>query len=366
MVSDIDNANQNIRQVNGTCDMSNALEDSLLKTETHELTESKSSILEPQSSFLEPKSSFLEPQSSFLELQSSFLEPKSSLLEPKSSLLEPKSSLLDTQTSVLEQELSLSSQHPALSKYRDLQKIGSGSQGTMLRGRDENGEWVAIKVFDIQTTDSFKSMELFEREIITLKNLHISGIPKYIDTIKSSHCIYLIEEYIQAPSMEKRITDGQKYTFDQIVKILLNAAKILKYLGDLIPPVIHRDINPSNLLVDDNENVYLVDFGVVAGKPDPSVVLTYAGTAGYTAPEVIYGKATLASDVFSLGMSILYLITHVSPCQMLNQDMEIELERYIPSNIPDWFVRMLKNMIAHKISQRLKNGDEIIRCIEVG
>ncbi len=261
-------------------------------------------------------------------------------------------------------EPSLSEKHPALSKYRDLQKIGAGSQGTMLRGLDENDQWIAIKVFDIHTTDSLKSIELFEREIETIKNLHIKGVPKYIDTIKDNRYIYLVEEYIQAKSLEKRLKEGERYAFNQILKILVNAALILKELEDLVPPVIHRDIKPGNLLIDDEENVYLVDFGVVADKVQTSFAMTFAGTIGYVAPEQLYGKVTPASDIFSLGMSILNLITNVSPCEMMNEDMELRIDRYLPPNIPPWFVQLLKKMVESNVSQRLKTGEQVLNYIE--
>ena len=264
----------------------------------------------------------------------------------------------------MQSEPSLSEKHPALSKYRDLQKIGAGAQGTMLRGLDEDGQWIAIKVFDIQTTDSLKSIELFEREIETIKNLHIKGVPKYIDTIKDNRYIYLIEEYIQAKSLENRLKEGERYAFDQILKILIHAALILKDLEDLVPPVIHRDIKPGNILIDDEENVYLVDFGVVADKVQASFAMTFAGTVGYVAPEQLYGKVTPAADIFSLGMTILNLVTNVSPCDMMNENMELRVDRYMPPNIPTWFVRLLKQMVEPNVSQRLKTGKQILDYIE--
>lgn len=264
----------------------------------------------------------------------------------------------------MQSEPSLSEKHPALSKYRNLQKIGAGSQGTMLRGLDEDDQWIAIKVFDIQTTDSLKSIELFEREIETIKNLHIKGVPKYIDTIKDNRYIYLIEEYIQAKSLEYRLKEGERYAFDQILKILIHAALILKDLEALVPPVIHRDIKPGNILIDDEENVYLVDFGVVADKVQASFAMTFAGTVGYVAPEQLYGKVTPAADIFSLGMTILNLVTNVSPCDMMNENMELRIDRYMPPNIPAWFVRLLRKMVEPNVSQRLKTGEQVLDYIE--
>lgn len=257
----------------------------------------------------------------------------------------------------------LEKQHPALSRFHKLERIGSGAQGTMLRAIQEDATPVAIKVFDFQSIDDLKSLELFEREISTLRSLHIKGVPRYMDTIKSDRYIYLVETYIEAPSLETRIQRGDRYTFDQILTITCNAAQILKELNDFVPPVIHRDIKPGNILVDDALQVYLVDFGVTASPKPSSLAMTFAGTAGYLAPELLFNKITPAADVYSLGMTLIHLITHTSPCDMMTDDMTIDFKRFIPSNVPQWFVELLKKMTCPQVGKRLKTGQEIIAFI---
>lgn len=254
----------------------------------------------------------------------------------------------------------LSTIHTALAKYTDLQTIGAGGQGTMLRAIAPDGTQVAIKVFDIQKTDSLKSLELFEREIDTLKHINVHGVPKFIEDIRTDRYLYLVEDYIAAPSLEKRMQNGERFTFQQILTLLENAAKILDELDNLVPPVIHRDIKPANLLVDDDFNVTLVDFGVVAAKVQESFAMTFAGTAGYLAPEQLYGKATPASDVFSLGVTIAHLVTQKAPCDMSMDGMKLNIDRYIPANIPKWFTVVLNKMIDPDPTNRLQSGKQVI------
>lgn len=256
----------------------------------------------------------------------------------------------------------LSAEHPALAKYADLQTIGAGGQGTMLRATAPDGAKVAIKVFDIQKTDGLKSLELFEREIDTLKNINIKGVPHFIEDIRADRYLYLIEEYIDAPSLEKRMKTGPRFTFAQIETILKNTAKILQDLSELVPPVIHRDIKPANLLVDKNLNVTLVDFGVVAAQSQETFSMTFAGTAGYLAPEQLYGKASPASDVYSLGITIVHLITGIAPCDMSIDGISLDIDKYIPRNIPQSFTHIIKKMINPKVSERLQSGKEVLEC----
>ena len=260
--------------------------------------------------------------------------------------------------------LNLSALHPALSNYTDLQKIGAGSQGTMLRAVAHDGTKVAIKVFDIQKTDGLKSLELFEREIDTLKNINVPGVPKFIEDIRTMQYLYLIEEYIDAPSLEKRMQNGQRFRLNEIIQILSNAAKILDELYAYIPPIVHRDIKPANLLIDDALNVWLVDFGVVASKAPESLAMTFAGTAGYLAPEQLYGRATPASDIFSLGVTIAHLVTQKAPCDMTMDGVKLDINKYIPSNVPAWFIHILNKMIASDPADRFQNARQILGQIE--
>ena len=142
-----------------------------------------------------------------------------------------------------------------LQHYHHLQKIGHGAQGTMLKALDDTDHPVAIKVFDFGTVREWKDVELFKREIDVLKNLNIDGVPRYIETIKTDKVIYLVEEYIDAQSIEKQMKNGRNFTVDECTTILERTAKILTKLGAHTPPIVHRDIKPANLLVDNDLNV---------------------------------------------------------------------------------------------------------------
>ena len=258
----------------------------------------------------------------------------------------------------------LETQHIALLPfYHDLSLIGHGSQATMLKALDKDNRPVAIKVFDLKNIDDWKNADLFEREIAVLKNLHVHGVPAYIETIKAPDYIYLIEEYVDARSLEKQLDDGRKFTLDECVKIFENTARIIKDLGDCAPPVVHRDIKPANLLVDDDLNVYLVDFGVVANKT-ATFSMTFAGTAGYVAPEQLYGKANTASDIFSLGATMLHLVTGISPCDMQLDGIEPDIDKYMTSKIPVWLQNIIKRMMSVDPEMRPQTGEELINYLE--
>ncbi len=257
---------------------------------------------------------------------------------------------------------SLGDAHPLLhlKGYTSLQSIGHGAQGTMLSAVAPNGHKVAIKCFDLRTISDWKEEELFRREIETLKNIQVQGTPQFIDEIESDSIIYLVESYIDAPSLEKRLRQGCRYSFDQALTIYKNAARILQGLQSQLQPIIHRDLKPANILVSDDLSVSIVDFGVVASKIQHTQAMTFAGTAGYVAPEQLYGKVTPASDIFSLGATMLHLITGIAPCDMEMSGITPDIDRYLPSDIPSWFKQILKDSLAPDPKLRISTATQLL------
>ena len=263
------------------------------------------------------------------------------------------------------EENELAAAHPVIAaKYHSLMHIATGAQGTMLSGVDAQGVKVAIKVCDLSAVGSLKDMELFEREIKAIRNLNIEGIPRYIETLKSDRYIYLVEEYVSSPSLQKRLRDGVRYTFDEILTIMKNAARILAELSKRVPPVIHRDIKPANLMVGDDLSVHLVDFGVVAAISKTTLAsMTFAGTVGYFAPEQLYGRATPAADVFSLGVTCLEMASGIAPDKMEMNGLEYDVEHILPQNLPKWFVNVIRSMVAADPTKRLKDGQALLDAL---
>ena len=250
-----------------------------------------------------------------------------------------------------------------LQHYHHLEKIGHGAQGTMLKALDDTDHPVAIKVFDFGTVREWKDVELFEREIDVLKNLNIDGVPRYIETIKTDKVIYLVEEYIDAQSIEKQMKNGRNFTVEECETILERTARILTKLGAHTPPIVHRDIKPANLLVDNDLNVWLVDFGVVMNTQQ-TFSMTFAGTAGYVAPEQLYGKATSASDIFSLGATMLHIVSHVSPSDMNLKGISPDFDRYIPKSVPQWLSKTIRQMMTVNPDERPQNGQVLLDLLQ--
>lgn len=252
-------------------------------------------------------------------------------------------------------------------KYTILEKVGRGAQGTVFKASSKTGEIVAIKIFDFREAESWKEVDLLKREVETLQKLDVQGIPKFIEFIEKEPYSYLVESYIEGSSLKDMIEDGFEPTFDQVVAILSSALKILSQLHTRLHPIIHRDIKPGNLIVNikgEDIRVWLVDFGTVAANRQRTNASTFAGTAGYVAPEQLFGKATPASDIYGMGMTMVHLISGVAPCDMEMDGLTLKYDKYLPENLPKSFRDMLAEMVAPNPNDRLKDAESVLKKLK--
>jgi serine/threonine protein kinase len=117
----------------------------------------------------------------------------------------------------------------------------------------------------------------------------------------------MVQEYKEAESLAV----PRQWTPEEIKQIAISVLDILVYLQNRIPPVFHRDIKPENILVDDQMNVYLVDFGFARiGSVEGAMSCVAAGMFGFMAPEQLYNRElSNATDLYALGATLICLLT---------------------------------------------------------
>ncbi|NEQ71677.1 MAG: serine/threonine protein kinase [Okeania sp. SIO2C9] len=216
-------------------------------------------------------------------------------------------------------------------RYRIVTTLGQGGMGITYEAEDLiNYQRVALKTVSFQQAKDWKILELFEREAKVIANLHHPQIPKYlnyfyIDT-EQDRCFYLIRELVRGNSLANGVKKGWHPTEIQVKNIAIQILNILSYLHQLNPPIIHRDIKPENIILQPDCQVFLVDFGAVKDiyRQTMSLSGTFVGTIGYMPPEQLRGQAYYASDLYSLGATLLYLLTHRSPDELPQKRMKID------------------------------------------
>src|SRR5690606_24119602 len=141
--------------------------------------------------------------------------------------------------------------------------------------------------------------------VSTLAALEHPGIPRLIDrVIEDGRTAGIVQTYVEGHTIAQQIAEHGPLTAARFEQVLREGLEILAYLHEQVPPVLHRDVNPRNVMLGP-DRVHLIDFGAVkvGGKTD----MTAVGTFGYMAPEQILGRAQPASDAYGLGMTLVSL-----------------------------------------------------------
>lgn len=188
-------------------------------------------------------------------------------------------------------------------------------------------EQVILKVLNPALMPGWKDLELFEREGHILKNLNHPGIPKYLDAFQyktaNETLQVLVENYIPGKNLAELLNTHQALTEPELKTIALGLLNILVYLNHHHPPLIHRDIKPSNILWGEDKKVYLLDFGAVSELRKNKGGSTVVGTFGYMSPEQTMGRSIPASDRYSLGATLLHLVSQTPPEQWPHHGFEL-------------------------------------------
>lgn len=242
---------------------------------------------------------------------------------------------------------------PRYQKIRELGRNRAGGRITYLARDNTTGQLVVIKQFQFATSSStWSGFKAYEREIQVLSSLNHPGIPRYLNSLETSAGFCLVQEYKDA----QPLTVSRQWTSQEIKEIAICVLEILVYLQNRIPPVIHRDIKPENILVDEQLNVYLVDFGFARiGSGEGAISSVAAGTFGFMAPEQLYNRElTEATDLYGLGATLICLLTQTKSNAietLIDNTGRIKFKHRLPHLSPR-FIDWLEKMVQPKQKER--------------
>jgi serine/threonine protein kinase len=259
------------------------------------------------------------------------------------------------------------------SRYEVQQLLGKKAGRRTLLARDKiSGELVVVKLLSFGNDFEWDDLKLFEREAETLKSLSHPSIPRYLDyfevNLPEIKGFALVQTYIPAQTLEQYLQSGRTFTEAEIKQIAKAVLEILIYLHGLYPPVIHRDIKPSNILLGERSGnsvgqVYLIDFGSVQTVlATESGTRTVVGTYGYMPQEQFGGRAVAASDLYSLGATLIYLVTGTHPADLPQKDFRIQFEQV--ANLSPSLTRWLKSLTEPSLERRLSSALEALKTLD--
>lgn len=157
-----------------------------------------------------------------------------------------------------------------------------------------------------------KALEMFEREAQFLVSLDHPRIAKVYDHFVENGRNYLLLEYIEGKDLRTFVKESGALPEAMALRWGKEIADILTYLHGLEPPIVHRDLTPDNIVLEKDGSITLIDFGA-ANAFMGTATGTLVGKQSYISPEQFRGKANPASDIYSLGCTLHYLLTAQDP-----------------------------------------------------
>lgn len=223
-------------------------------------------------------------------------------------------------------------------KYKIIKTIGHGGMSRVYLAENIRlGTLWAIKEIEKKPDTKLD----FYTEPNILKKLNHPSLPRIFDIIEDEKSIYIIVDYIEGESLDRVLAREGKFPESIILKWARQLCDVLNYLHCFSPnPIIYRDMKPSNIILTADGSIKLIDFGIAREYKSGSESDTiYIGTRGYAAPEQYGGGQTnVATDIYSLGVTLYHLATgrspneppyEIMPVRDIDKSLSSELEHII-------------------------------------
>ncbi|XP_073277899.1 G-type lectin S-receptor-like serine/threonine-protein kinase At4g03230 isoform X1 [Primulina huaijiensis] len=251
-------------------------------------------------------------------------------------------------------------------KFSDANKLGRGGFGSVYKGKFPGGQEIAVKRL---SSCSGQGIKEFQNEVVLISKLQHRNLVRLLGYSLNKHEKLLLYEYMPNRSLDAFIFDQEnrllldwKKRFD----IILGIARGLLYLHqDSRLRVIHRDLKTSNILLDENMNPKISDFGlarIVEGRAEASTK-NVIGTLGYMSPEyALEGKFSTKSDVFSFGVVLLEIVSGKKNTGFYNPEQVLNLLRYA-------WILWTENKALDLTDPTLVetcDASQVMKCINIG
>lgn len=251
-------------------------------------------------------------------------------------------------------------------------ELGRGSMGVVYRARDlSNGGTVAVKVLLDALAEDMSFVTRFIREARIVAMLHHANIIQVYDAGRQDQHIYFAMEYFPGVTAGSLLRERTRLPVLQVVEIAAQAADALAY-AHTHGRLVHRDVKPENLLVDQWSRVKVLDFGLarIEGLQSITVAGTVVGSLYYVSPEQLLGRPLDGrTDVYALGVSMYEMLTGVRPyrAQSLTamSDAILKATPVRPSSlepsVPPELERIVALAMARDLARRYENAAALCR-----
>ena len=231
-----------------------------------------------------------------------------------------------------------------LRHYELMECLAHNEMGETLLVKDRlTGEYYVAKCY------IDKSLLSHTTETNLLQKMHHTGLPIFIGEYQNENMLCIVRTFAQGKSLD-RLTQDIPLNRQQCIDIAVQLCEILLYLHEQTPPIIHRDIKPQNIIINEQGKITLIDFGISRTYDETEQEDTLCfGTKHYAAPEQYgFSQTDCRADIFSLGVLLCWLLTGKVDVQ--------QAKKVIPNY---WLANIISKCTAFAPKDRFKNTAQV-------
>lgn len=242
--------------------------------------------------------------------------------------------------------------------YRVLRLLSQSPHGRLYVAQAPGGGQVALKELIFSLVPEARQLEAFEREARLLRQVSHPRIPRFVDSFQEGSGVhtrlYLAQELIQGTSLLELLRK-RRLREEEAFEVARQVLDVLRYLHELSPRIVHRDVKPANLVRREDGAVFLVDFGAARDLFGSGTAgATMVGTFGYMPPEQLGGTLDETCDLYALGASLLHLLSGRTPEEMLASDLSLDVAAH--AFVSPRMERFLLHLIARDPASRFRSA----------
>lgn len=268
-----------------------------------------------------------------------------------------------------------------LDHYELEEIVATSGMATVFRARDvRSGQQVAIKVPHPEVESDPTMFDRFRREEEIGTRIDHPGVMKVFANPDRSQ-VYMVMEWLEGRLLRQVLNEQKKLPVERAVKLMVGICEALEHVH--AHGVVHRDLKPENIMVDADDHVHLIDFGIAGAAGARRLTFAHfsqsMGTPDYISPEQVRGKRGDArSDVYALGVMLYEMLTGVVPFtgpnpfavmndRLLNQPVPPrELEPAIPPQLQEIIYRALEREPKNRYASAREMAHDLLNQHEVG
>ncbi|BAY62896.1 protein kinase [Calothrix brevissima NIES-22] len=251
-------------------------------------------------------------------------------------------------------------------RYRLIQLIGKGGFCKTYLAVDEN-QFPPVPCVVQQFSQRNQTPKSFIYKAQQLKILcQHPQIPSLIAYFQDEQYCYLVQEFIAGSNLATFLESEGAWNENQIWQLLADILPVIKLIHDR--QIIHCDIKPENIIFTDSQKFVLVDFAATQIFSAINQFLTQdcIGSPEYIAPEQTRGKAVFASDLYSLGVTCIHLMTQISPFDLYDVANDCWVwQEYLSTTVSNRLSKIITKLLHKSIRDRFQSADEVMLAMGI-